>query len=521
MDTYTMVLNTPPSGEVEITVTSDLTSAAMAAPTSLTFTTVNWGTAQTVTVTGINDDDTGDREATIGHAITTGDGGSYAAGDLNQDVTVTVTDDDAVAGVTLSTARITVAEANGMDTYTVVLDTPPSGDVEITVASDTPGAATVAPLSLEFTASNWDTVQTVTVTGVNDNVGGNRTATISHSIESGDGDGAGYPDGLAIAEVGVTVTDDDEPVASFAVASFTTNEGSGTYNVVVNLSPAPAANTTITYTVAGTATPGTDYTTLTGTVVASASASSVEIPVVITEDSVGETSETVILTLAAGSGYTVGTDRVHTLTIADNDAASVGTGAMQEMQAAQEAWLPRFGLTAVEHMLGGLDYRLSVADQPGLSGNVSGLSAGRALHGGGNGTGTGYGAGYGLGADGFGQGGGGGDGLGAGSVDRLLNLSRTLSLRDMLRGSRFVHRGGENGVSVWGQASYSRYEDDQDGIAVDGEVTTGMLGVDRDNGRTLLGLALSYSDGDGDWSGASEQGELSSTADLAAAVYPA
>ncbi len=505
MDTYTMVLNTPPSGEVEITVTSGLTSAATATPTSLTFTTVNWDTAQTVTVTGINDDDTGDRESTIGHAITTGDGGSYAVGDLNQDVTVTVTDDDAVAGVTLSTARITVAEANGMDTYTVVLDTPPAGDVEITVASDTPGAATVAPLSLEFTASNWDTVQTVTVTGVNDNVGGNRTATISHSIDSGDGDGAGYPDGLAIATVEVTVTDDDEPVASFAVAGFTTNEGSGTYNVVVNLTPVPAANTTISYTVAGTST-AADYAALTGTVVASASASSVNISVVITDDSTQEGSETVILTLTAGSGYTVGTDRVHTLTIADNDAAPVGTGAMQEMQAAQEAWLPRFGLTAVEHLLGGLDYRLSVADQPGLSGNVSGLSAGRALHGGGNGTGTGYG----LGADGFGQGGGGGDGLGAGSVDRLLNLSRTLSLRDMLRGSRFVHRGGENGVSVWGQASYSRYEDDQDGIAVDGEVTTGMLGVDRDNGRTLLGLALSYSDGDGDWSGASEQGELSS-----------
>ncbi len=406
-------------------------------------------------------------------------------------------------GVTISEARVTVAEPDGTDIYTLVLDTQPAGNVEITVESDTTSAATVAPLSLTFTASNWDTVQTVTVTGVNDNVGGNRTATISHSIESGDGDGAGYPDGLAIATVAVTVTDDDEPVASFAVASFTTNEGSGTYNVVVNLSPVPTANTTISYTVAGTATPGDDYTTLTGTVVASASASSVEIPVAITDDSTQqEGSETVILTLAAGSGYTVGTTGVHTLTIAENDTAPVGTGAMQ---AAQEAWLPRFGLTAVEHLLGGLDYRFSVADQPGLSGNVSGLSAGRALHGGGNATGTGYG----LGTDGFGQGGG-GDGLGAGSVDRLLNLSRTLSLRDMLRGSRFVHRGGENGVSVWGQASYSRYEDDQDGITVDGDVTTGLLGVDRDNGRTLLGLALSYSDGDGDWSGAAEQGELSS-----------
>ena len=569
-------------------------------------------TTATLTLSAVNAGTVDIDLGTLGADSGTGLGGG-AGGTDNLDAFDIVA---ASAGVTVSEARLTVAE-NAAGTYTLVLNTQPAGNVVITVESGTTSAATVSAASLTFAAGNWNTAQTVTVTGVNDNVVGDRTATISHSIESGDGDGAGYPDGLAIATVAVTVTDDDVPVASFAVPGFTTNEGSGTYNVVVNLSPVPAANTTITYTVAGTATPDTDYTELTGTVVASASASSVNIPVAITDDSTQEGSETVILTLAAGSGYTVGTDRVHTLTIADNDPGvivsdarvtvaepdgtdiytlvlntrpagdveitvesnmtsaatvaplsltftagnwstaqtvtvtgvndnvggngnrtatishsiesgdgdgagypdglaiatvvvtvtddvAVGTGAMQ---AAQEAWLPRFGLTAIEHLLGGLDYRFSVADQPGLSGNVSGLSAGRALHGGGNATGTGYG----LGTDGFGQGGGGGDGLGAGSVDRLLNLSRTLSLRDMLRGSRFVHRGGENGVSVWGQASYSRYEDGQDGITVDGDVTTGMLGVDRDNGRTLLGLALSYSDGDGDWSGTAEQGELSST----------
>ncbi len=506
--TYNVVVNLSPAPTANTTIA--YTVAGTATPgtdyTTLTGTVVASASASSVNIPVVITDDSTQQEGSETVILTLAAGSGYTVGTGTGVHTLTITDND--AGVIVSEMAITIAEGDE-GAYTVVLNTQPDSSVEITVESDTTSAATVSATSasLEFTASNWDTVQTVTVTGVDDNIGGNRTATISHSIESGDGDGAGYPDGLAIATVAVTVTDDDEPVASFAVAGFTTNEGSGTYNVVVNLSPVPTANTTITYMVAGTATPGDDYTTLTGTVVASASASSVNIPVAITDDSTQqEGSETVILTLAAGSGYTVGTTGVHTLTIAENDTAPVGTGAMQEMQAAQEAWLPRFGLTAVEHLLGGLDYRLSVADQPGLSGNVSGLSAGRALHGGGNATGTGYG----LGADGFGQGGGGGDGLGAGSVDRMLNLSRTLSLRDMLRGSRFVHRGGENGVSVWGQASYSRYEDGQDGITVDGDVTTGMLGVDRDNGRTLLGLALSYSDGDGDWSGTAEQGELSS-----------
>ena len=506
--TYNVVVNLTPAPAAATTITYTVDSASTATPgtdyTTLTGTVVASVDASSVNISvAITDDSVDETSETVILNLAAGSG--YTVG-TDRVHTLTIADND-TAGVTVSEAGITVAEPDGTDIYTLVLDTQPAGDVEITVESDTPGAATVSAASLTFTASNWDTVQTVTVTGVNDNVGGNRPATISHSIDSGDGDGAGYPDGLAIATVAVTVTDDDEPVASFAVASFTTNEGSGTYNVVVNLTPVPTANTTISYTVAGTstATMSADYAALTGTVVASASASSVEIPVAITDDSTQEGSETVILILGTGTGYTVGTGRVHTLTITDDDdAAPVGTGAMQEMQAAQEAWLPRFGLTAVEHMLGGLDYRLSVADQPGLSGNVSGLSAGRALHGGGNATGTGYAAG------GFGQSDG-GDGLGAGSVDRLLNLSRTLSLRDMLRGSRFVHRGGENGVSVWGQASYSRYEDGQDGVTVDGEVATGLLGVDSDNGRTLLGLALSYSEGTGDWSGASAQGELSST----------
>ena len=138
--------------------------------------------------------------------------------------------------------------------------------------------------------------------------------------------GSGYTVGTDRVHT-LTIADNEAapvgtPVASFAVASFTTNEGSGTYNVVVNLSPAPTANTTISYTVdvasSTAATPGTDYTRLTGTVVASASASSVEIPVVITEDSVGETSETGHTDPDPQVRvYTVGTDRVHTLTIAD------------------------------------------------------------------------------------------------------------------------------------------------------------------------------------------------------------
>jgi hypothetical protein len=52
-DTYTVVLNTAPSANVTITINPG--SQVNVAPATLTFTTANWNTAQTVTVTAIDD----------------------------------------------------------------------------------------------------------------------------------------------------------------------------------------------------------------------------------------------------------------------------------------------------------------------------------------------------------------------------------------------------------------------------------------------------------------------------------
>ena len=112
----------------------------------------------------------------------------------------------------------------------------------------------------------------------------------------------------------------DRPLVSFAAASGAVAESGGTRNVAVAISPAPTANITVNYTVGGTATEDTDFSISgSGTVTVAANATSVNIPVVITDDSVAENSETVILTLSSGTGYTVGSTNVHTLTITDND----------------------------------------------------------------------------------------------------------------------------------------------------------------------------------------------------------
>ena len=64
--TYQVSLDAQPTGNVVITVSSD-NSEVTPQPTSLTFTSDNWRTAQTVTVSAAHDGDTVDDAATISH----------------------------------------------------------------------------------------------------------------------------------------------------------------------------------------------------------------------------------------------------------------------------------------------------------------------------------------------------------------------------------------------------------------------------------------------------------------------
>ena len=62
----------------------------------------------------------------------------------------------------------TATEAGGTATFTVRLRTKPTADVTIPVVSSDLTEGTTDVASLTFTPLNWDTPQTVTVTGVDD-----------------------------------------------------------------------------------------------------------------------------------------------------------------------------------------------------------------------------------------------------------------------------------------------------------------------------------------------------------------
>ena len=230
-DTYTFVLDSLPSGTVTVTVTPD--SQAMTSPATLTFTTVDWSTPQTVTVTA--QDDTiveGGHTSVVAHA---GTGGGYD-GVAMPSLSVDVIDNDA-PGVSIvqSGGSTNVTEAGSSDSYTMVLNSQPSADVFITFGPSPALQVQVTPATLTFNMSTWSIVQTVTVTAVDDSIlEGSHTVTISHTPTGG-----GY-DGVAIADVVANITD-TVPAVTIAESDGSTDVAEGgavdEYTIVLGSKP--------------------------------------------------------------------------------------------------------------------------------------------------------------------------------------------------------------------------------------------------------------------------------------------
>jgi len=165
--TFTVALQSPPSADVTIGLVSDTPGEGTASPASLTFTSANWRTAQTVTVTGVDDSVAdGPRDYMIVTNPATSDDGRYSGLDPD-DVSVTNLDND--PGVSfVGAGDVVTSEAGSTAKFSVVLNAAPTANVTMALTSNDVGEGTVAPAQVTFTATNWNMPQTVTVTGVDD-----------------------------------------------------------------------------------------------------------------------------------------------------------------------------------------------------------------------------------------------------------------------------------------------------------------------------------------------------------------
>ncbi len=133
--------------------------------------------------------------------------------------------------------------------------------------------------------------------------------------------------GSAFEVENFTLTVSPPPSVSIAVSPASVAEDGATnlvYTVTRSLNLASA--TVVNLTTAGTATSGTDYTGAVSTVTIPSGATTATVTINPTADTTGEPNETVTLTVAASSGYTVGAPSSATGTITNDDGTSTYTG---------------------------------------------------------------------------------------------------------------------------------------------------------------------------------------------------
>ena len=168
--TYTVRLAFQPTASVTVNVTGG--GDVSADPTSLTFTTTTWDTAQTVTVSAAEDLDTVNDTQTITHAVASTSASEYVGLSVDS-VAVTVNDnDDPEVTVSFEQGSYTVAEG-GSVTVRVRLSTDPRRNVTIPITTTNQGGATSSdysgvPSSVRF--QSGATVSSFTFTAAQDTV---------------------------------------------------------------------------------------------------------------------------------------------------------------------------------------------------------------------------------------------------------------------------------------------------------------------------------------------------------------
>ena len=261
-------------------------------------------------------------------------GGTTTAAPGNYPVTIRVTDS--------STGPGTYFE---VENYTLTVSPPPSVSIAVSPASVSEDGATnltftvtrslnlTSPTVVNITTTGTATagtdysgaVATVTIPAgattativINPNVDGtvepDETVTLTVAA------GTGYTVGVPASATG-TILNDDVPSATISVSpAAVAEDGAPNLIFTVTLNQAAFTATSINFTIGGTATNGTDYATIASPLVIPAGNTTGTITVNPTADATIEADETVTLTLAAGSGYTVGVPNSATGTILNDD----------------------------------------------------------------------------------------------------------------------------------------------------------------------------------------------------------
>ncbi|RYD21545.1 MAG: hypothetical protein EOP88_11010, partial [Verrucomicrobiaceae bacterium] len=308
--------------------------------------------------------------ASGGYAITMAAASSTITNDDSATVTVAKVNDGAEANTpTNGLFRVTQSAASSTDTV-----------INYTVGGSATGGSDYTALSGSVTITAGNTTADIPVPVLNDATV-ETTETVSVNLTS---ISAGHPGATLGATVlaGLDITDNDTATVVIAKVNDGAETNSPTNGLFrVTQSAFSSSDTVVSYTVGGSATSGSDYTALSGSVTITAGQTTADISVAVLNDAVVEGTETVSVTL---TGFTAGDTEVSlgatvtaALDITDNDAATV---VIAKINDGAETNTPTNGLfrvtqsaasstnTVVTYAVGGT---VSIGDFTALGGSVT------------------------------------------------------------------------------------------------------------------------------------------------------
>lgn len=243
----------------------------------------------------------------------------YNGQSLSATVTVSVPDNGATEGTPASDTGTYTISRTGATTDALTVNFSMTGTA--TVATDYGITAGGSPVTTSAQIQAGQQSLNITLTPVDDLSGeGNETAIFT--VTSGNGYSVGTP-----SSAEVTIADNDAILPTVSVSSSGEQaksvEGAKNGSFTVSRTGATVSPLTVDYVVSGTATNGTDYTTIQNSVTIQAGQSSANIDIGAGTDALTEEAETAIITLSGSANYTIGTASA---TVVIGDVQSTDTG---------------------------------------------------------------------------------------------------------------------------------------------------------------------------------------------------
>ncbi|MEM9533834.1 MAG: hypothetical protein AAGA23_23145 [Pseudomonadota bacterium] len=150
-----------------ITLITESDEIVLANP-SITFTPDNWNQPQTIEITGVDDQIDDDAQPWVLRLLETESSDGEFAGVDPEDIAGINTDDD-TAGVSIAPSDSLFTSEMGLAvSVAVVLDTQPVEPVSVSFVSSNTAEVVPEPVTMDFDASNWQTGQSLSLTGVDD-----------------------------------------------------------------------------------------------------------------------------------------------------------------------------------------------------------------------------------------------------------------------------------------------------------------------------------------------------------------